>query len=85
VYGLERACIRPLLTVIGLFRHQVFWALDGSELIDVEAPFVPFFYFWMPDSKDLVHILKSTGYFDLCMVNVLQTLLRYTFSKVSVV
>ena len=30
---------------------QVFWALDGSELIDVAAPFVPFFYFWMPDSK----------------------------------
>eukprot|EP00802_Teleaulax_amphioxeia_P006981 Tamp_06987.p1 GENE.Tamp_06987~~Tamp_06987.p1 ORF type:complete len:602 (-),score=121.70 Tamp_06987:28-1833(-) len=35
---------------------QVFWALDGSELIDVAAPFVPFFYFWMPDSKELVYL-----------------------------
>lgn len=35
---------------------QVFWALDGSELVDVKAPFVPFFYFWMPDSKELVYL-----------------------------
>jgi len=35
---------------------QVFWALDGSEMIDVSAPFIPFFYFWMPDSKELVYL-----------------------------
>jgi hypothetical protein len=35
---------------------QVFWALDGSEMIDVTAPFVPFFYFWMPDSKELIYL-----------------------------
>ena len=35
---------------------QFFWALDGSELVEVKAPFVPFFYFWMPDSKELVYL-----------------------------
>jgi hypothetical protein len=35
---------------------QVFWALDGSELVDVAAPFIPFFYFWMPDSKELIYL-----------------------------
>ena len=35
---------------------RVFWALDGSEMLDVTAPFIPFFYFWMPDSKELVYL-----------------------------
>jgi hypothetical protein len=35
---------------------RVFWALDGSEMVDVTAPYIPFFYFWMPDSKEVVYL-----------------------------
>eukprot|EP00960_Hanusia_phi_P035510 751759-Hanusia_phi.AAC.4 len=26
---------------------EIFWALDGSKLVEVSAPFIPFYYFWL--------------------------------------
>jgi len=34
-------------------RVCVFWALDGSLCTEVDAPFVPFYFYWSPDSAKL--------------------------------
>ena len=26
---------------------EIFWALDGTKLVEVSAPFIPFYYFWL--------------------------------------
>jgi len=35
---------------------EIFWALDGTKLVEVSAPFIPFYYFWLPDSRGLVYL-----------------------------